>query len=323
MIRRPLGTYEPRLNPPLVGNHSGRGPSLKPVANVSRHLQVTAIFGASLAATPKRRSGGTAQMGWTEFTVESPMKRSVLIFIALALAGFASVCDSRPAIAADVTLYELTENMAVLLDDRQTFRVASSALTGWATRGTVLCPETVVAAYGAGASACVVNASGSDRINTKTGKGGFDGTLTVVVPGDNAVDGPELVVMRGSFRGKMDFAPALLNGIPFGTVTGSMKLSGHKGRVPFSGIFRLPFAGNYAGPETGGATLRQIFCPATPSGNPYAALYDGWDLAYISTSQGAPNGSCINIGPKEMSLGSSLVRFEITFGGALPSRDDD
>jgi hypothetical protein len=251
------------------------------------------------------------------------MKRSVSVFIALALAGVASISNARPVMAADVTLYELTENMSILLDDRQTFRKASSSLTGWAAVGTPLCPESVVRAYGAGASACVVNATGADRINTRTGQGDFEGTLTVVVPGDNAVDGPELVVMKGSFRGKMDFAPALLLGVPYGTVTGSMKLSKAKDRVPFTGVFRLPFAGNYAGPETGGATLRQIFCPASPTANPYAALYDGWDLAYISTSNGAPNGSCLHIGPKEMSLGSSLVRFEVTFGAVQPRRGDD
>jgi hypothetical protein len=253
------------------------------------------------------------------------MKRSVTVFIALALASLASIGNSRPAAAADVTLYELTENMSILLDDRQQFRAASSALTGWAAVGTPLCPTTLVAAYNPGASACVVNATGSDRINTRTGRGDFEGTLTVVVHGDNAVDGPELVVMKGSFRGKMDFAPALVNGVPYGTVAGSMKLSRNKGRIPITGVYRLPFAGNYAGPETGWATLRQIFCPLTPSGNPYAPLYDGWDLAYLSTTNGAPNGSCVNIGPKETSLGSSLVRFEITFGAALTGRggDDD
>jgi hypothetical protein len=147
--------------------------------------------------------------------------------------------------------------------------------------------------------------------------------LTVVVPGDNAVDAPELVVMKASFHGKMDFAPALLHGVPYGTVTGSMKLSKGKGRIPFTGVFRLPFAGKYAGPETGGASLRQIFCPASPNANPYAPLYDGWDLVYISTSYGAPNGRCLDIGPKETSLGSSLVRFEITFGAVQRGRGDD
>jgi hypothetical protein len=252
------------------------------------------------------------------------MKRAVSMFIALVIGGLASISSPRPAAAADVTLYELTENMSILLDDGQRFRAASSALTGWAALNTPLCPAALVSAYNLGTSGCSVNATGSDRIDTRTGLGDFDGTFTVVVHGDNAVDGPELVVMTGSFRGKMDFAPALVQGIPYGTVTGVMSLSNGKGRrIPFTGVFRLPFAGNYAGPETGGATLRQIFCPATPSGNAYAALYDGWDLAYISTSNGMPNGSCFDIGPKEMSLGSSLVRFEITFGGLESNSDEN
>lgn len=136
------------------------------------------------------------------------MKRSVSVFIVLALTGLASVSIPGPAIAADVTLYDLTENMSILLDDGQRFRAASSALTGWAAPNTPLCPSGLVAGRTPG---CVVNATGSDRIDTKTGKGDFDGTLTVVVQGDNAVDGPELVVMKGSFRGKMNFAPALIH----------------------------------------------------------------------------------------------------------------
>ena len=185
--------------------------------------------------------------------------------------------------------------------------------------GSPLCPVALVASYNPGAAACAVNATGSDRIDVSTGQGDFGGTLNVVVQGDNPVDGPELVVMTGSFQGKMDFAPALVNGVPYGTVVGALKLSNASGPIPFTGVFRLPFAGNYAGPETGGATLRQVFCPATPADNPYAALYDGWDLAYISTSHGAPNGSCLDISVKEMSLGEPLVRFEVTFG-ALPTR---
>ena len=121
--------------------------------------------------------------------------------------------------------------------------------------------------------------------------------------------------MRGSFSGQMDFSPALLRGVPYGTVVGTMDTP--QGRFAFTGVFRLPFAANYAGPETGWATLRQIFCPLTSSANAYAPFFDGYDLAYLATSDGVPSGSCIDIGPKELSLGSPLVRFEITFGGAV------
>src|SRR5207237_10300991 len=113
--------------------------------------------------------------------------------------------------------------------------------------------------------------------------------------------------------------PALVRRLPYGTVVGALKLCSASGPIRFTGVFRLPFAGNYAGSEAGGATLRQVFCPATRADNPDAALYDGWDLAYISASHGAPNGSCLDISVKEMSLGEPLVRFEVTFG-ALPTR---
>jgi len=152
--------------------------------------------------------------------VERAMKRSALVFIALVLVRCGVVVHSpRSAAAADVTLYEVTENMRMLLRHHgPTFRIASSALTGWAALGSPLCPVTLVASYNPGASACAVNATGSDRIDVSTGQGDFGGTLNVVVAGDNPVDGPELIVMTGSFQGKMDFAPALVNGLPYGTV---------------------------------------------------------------------------------------------------------
>jgi len=244
------------------------------------------------------------------------MKRPLSVFIALALVGVACVaCVAQPAAAADVTLYEVTENMQLLFRPHWgTSRVASSTLTGRAAVGSPLCPAALVAAYNPGATSCAVNVNGSDNIDVRTGQGTFGGTLTVVVQGDNAADSPELVVMSGSFQGKMDFAPALVNGVPYGSVVGTLKLSKkQKDAMPFTGVFRLPFAGNYAGADTGGVTLRQIFCPLTPVANPYAMLYDGWDLAYISTSDGQPNGRCLDIYPSEMSLGAPLVRFELTF----------
>ena len=242
-------------------------------------------------------------------------KRALVVLCAASVMALAPIGGARAADAADATLYELTENMWTLLDDGVRMRAASSSLTGTAAVGTPLCPATLVASSNPGASFCAVNATGWDYIDTTTGKGNFLGTLSVVVQGDNAADGPELVVMRGSFSGQMDFSPALLRGVPYGTVVGTVSTS--QGSSSFTGVFRLPFAANYAGPETGGATLRQIFCPATPASNAYAPIFDGYDLAYVATSNGVPTGSCIDIGPKEISLGSSLVRFEITFGGAV------
>lgn len=48
-----------------------------------------------------------------------------------------------------------------------------------------VCPTTLVATYSPGASACAINATGSDRIDVSAGQGHFGGTLDVVVQGDD------------------------------------------------------------------------------------------------------------------------------------------
>ena len=78
-------------------------------------------------------------------------------------------------------------------------------------------------------------------INLATGLGNFGGTFTVVVQGDNATDSPEFVIARGKFHSKMDFSPAVIGGLPLGTVVGKMVLDANGGTVPFTGTFRLPF----------------------------------------------------------------------------------
>jgi len=233
---------------------------------------------------------------------------------AVAVIAFSAIVFApRFVQAADATLYELTENMKKTKFRDGSYRSATSQLSGWADLGTPLCPKSLVTVLSPGATKCAINATGNDNINVATGLGDFWGTYTVVVQGDNAVDGPELVVLRGSFRGEMNFAPALIKGIPYGTVTGTMRRSRGEGSIPFTGVFRLPFAGNYAGPETGGATLRQLFCPLSPAANPLAAFMGGYDITYLGTTAGAPNGQCIDVQATEMSLGEPTVRFEITF----------
>ena len=64
-----------------------------------------------------------------------------------------------------------------------TYRVSSSALTGWAAIGTPLCPAALVASYNLRATACAVNATGVDRVDVTTGQGDFSGTIDVVVEG--------------------------------------------------------------------------------------------------------------------------------------------
>jgi hypothetical protein len=213
------------------------------------------------------------------------------------------------------TIYELTENMKLIAKGKGERRAATSQLMGFADVGTPLCPAELVEQLGgvgllpSGTRKCTINMTGSDDIDIATGQGPFRGKFTVVVQGDNPVDGPELVVGKGRFSGEMDFAPALRWKLPYGTVRGRL-VAYDQASVPFTGTFRLPFLGSYAGPETGGMTLRQIFCPLTPAPNPN--LF-GPDIVYLDTTAGAPNGKCIDVLPNELSLGIPTVRFDAEF----------
>jgi hypothetical protein len=234
----------------------------------------------------------------------------------LSLLGVAVVGAPAMASAGGATLYELTENMKLVQRNPKHGtpvgrRIATSAITGVATVGTPLCP---IPEFQSGPAGCAVNVLASDDVSLLTGLGTLTGDFTTVVQGDNPVDGPEAVVQRGEFSGQMDFSPAILRQIPFGTVVGKVKAAGTRRRTDFTGVFRLPFAGNFEVPGTG-MTLRQIFCPLSPTPNPNAALfYGGVDLAYLDfDDNNAPNGHCLNIEPNELSLGVPLVRFDISF----------
>ena len=198
------------------------------------------------------------------------MLRRVLV-TACAVASFATFSPTPNVDAADVTLYEVTENMQMKnLKSAGYRRQATSALTGTAAAGTPLCPLPVT---------CVINATGSDDIDVVSGLGTFKGSWTSVVPGDNDVDAPEYQLAKGSFRGVMDFAPALVYGVPYGTVVGDLTVGTTK--YPFRGVFYLPFV--WPGDET-----------RTP--------------LYLGAAGPVP------VGPKEFSVGYPTVKFEITFG---------
>ena len=192
------------------------------------------------------------------------------------------------AAAADAQLYELTENMQMVNGTLVTSRRATSQLMGWANAGTPLCPATLVqglAAAGlipADTAQCSINATGHDSINVATGRGPFNGNYTVVIQGDNPVDGAEFVVSKGAFKGRMDFSPALLMGVPYGTVVGSLTPNGELVGVPFTGTFRLPFV--------------------MPAG-------DGYTPALYLTDE----GGVVPVAANEYSLGEPTVRFDIKF----------
>ena len=200
------------------------------------------------------------------------MFRKMLV-TAAAVLGFAAFGPMPHVYAADVTLHEVTENMQMKnLRSAGYRRQATSALTGTAAPGTVLCPLTVP---------CVINATGSDDIDVATGLGTFRGTWTSVVPGDNDVDAPEYQIAKGFFRGVMDFSPALVRGVPYGTVVGEFSVGNAK--YPFNGVFYLPFV--------------------MPGDSTRTPLY--LDLSA---------GGAVPVAPKEFSLGYPTVKFEIDFG---------
>jgi hypothetical protein len=242
-------------------------------------------------------------VNFTRFTHAVRVGLIVLPFTLVATVGTAG--------AQDATLYELTESMK-LTRGKVVHRTATSALLGLAKVGTPLCPP------GYGPGPCWVSAVGSNDIDSRTGLGTFDGNFTVVVQGDNPVDGPEFVVMSGRFRGRMDFAPALVHNHPYGTVDGHFVVARSGKKIPFSGVFRLPLLGSFAvpvgvDPASGTPftrTLRQIFCPLSPSSNPNLG---GPDIAYLDTTGGMPNGRCLDVLPTELGLGWPTVRFDITF----------
>jgi hypothetical protein len=251
-------------------------------------------------------------------------KRMVAI---MGLIGAAVTGAPNVANAGGATLYELTENMKLVQRDRDhknrhrfpavARRIASAAIAGFAEPGTPLCPEPE---FQTGLT-CFVNVLGSDNISLLTGLGSLQGQFQTVVQGDNPVDGPEAVVLKGQFQGRMDFSPAILDQIPFGTVTGKVTAQGSRRSTPFTGVFRLPFAGNVTVEEgpAAGMTLREVFCPLSPEPNPNAWLYGGIDLAYLVTAVDPvtgttqPNGQCLDIQPNELSLGAPLVRFDVQF----------
>jgi hypothetical protein len=188
-----------------------------------------------------------------------------------------------PAAAADAAVYELYENMSIVQLDGRTYRKAWSAIKGTARPGTLLCPLPVT---------CSIHGTGTSSVDVVTGQGTVNGQIQIVVQGDNPVDGPEAIVLTGKFNGAMDFSPALLAGLPYGTVVGTVKVgkgsdqSSDAQQSPFTGTFHLPF----------------VF-PADPSSTPYYLTFTG-----LQPSGAAP------VSPSEKTLDEPMVKFEICLG---------
>ncbi|MGH7346974.1 MAG: hypothetical protein ACREK4_18850 [Candidatus Rokuibacteriota bacterium] len=154
----------------------------------------------------------------------------------------------------DAVLYELTEH-AVLTDE---FRLATSALEGSARRGSPLCPEglqeyakalfAMVGVHVKVDPRCAVVAIGESRISLDDFGGAISGNFWIVVNSDatNLADAQELVIMNGTFAGKiqvMDAEGHIIAILPGSTFTPTSVLPGFPlpPAASFTGKFRLPF----------------------------------------------------------------------------------
>jgi hypothetical protein len=205
-------------------------------------------------------------------------KVGVLLFL---LAGAIS---PRSASAADATLYELIENMSIIRHGIEEHRLGWAALAGTARPGTLLCPSDPLDP----ARPCTIHATGTSSVKIATGEGTFSGDFAVVVPGDNDVDGPEFVILKGDFRGVMDFSPAFVGGQPYGLVHGTVGFASRAEHTPFTGIFHLPFMARDADNEE----------------KPHYLQFTGL----------RPNGAVVRVRSNEKALGRPTVKFEICLG---------
>jgi hypothetical protein len=197
------------------------------------------------------------------------------------------------ALPADVVLYEITEDM-YLRDADGNFvtsaapggrRTAVAQLSGWAKLGSPLCPSWVVL-VAPRAKKCAVNATGADDLSLATGKGTLGGTFSVVIQGDNLVDGSEFVIMTGTFFGDADLSPAFAGVAPLGYITnGVVGVDGRDLKFKFSGTFRMPV-----------------------SIKGYVSDILQLDAYYVG-----PQGAPVWVKANERSLGVPTVRIEIKF----------
>jgi hypothetical protein len=205
-----------------------------------------------------------------------------------------------PPIAAPgvVQLYEATENMKIVTR-RQPTRAAVSELIGVTGKADTnpLCNDNLLADAAtqiaelqavypliipldpSTVSQCTVYATGIDNVNLGSGVGALQGTVTVVVQGDNPVDAPEFVVLHATFNGTIDFRPLAAAG--YGTATGTLALP-QRVRVPFTGTFRIPLG--------------------TPS-----------QAYYVNLSGGGP--IYVPVQPGEYAGGWPMVRFDLQLEG--------
>ncbi len=256
----------------------------------------------------------------------------------LVLASATLVVGPSLAAAADLTLYELTEDMSLftatgvpIFDNTTppTFRDATSALQGSARAGTPICPAILLQLLGSTATSCAVNGMGQDHVNITMatvgtlgpGAGTLSGDLEVILNADNVVDPPEFVVMTGHFEGTVQ----LLGSVPIGngkkvSLGPSIQLILMNGTFTPTKIVGLDPAALAAfltgqpspallglGTSSFSGVFRLPF-KIGKAGNPEKAER-GKQAFYLG-----PNGELVKVQEDELALGFPTVRAEVTFG---------
>jgi hypothetical protein len=151
--------------------------------------------------------------------------------------------------------YELTETASLTAAGALGSEVSASSMLGFVQSGTALCPSQFAGPARRAHRArprgdirdlgpvCTVTITGNDIVDLATGLGTISGSFAILGPdpiNPTAVDAPEVPLMTGTFNGSMDFSPAVIAGVPYGTVTGVLT-SGASVSVPFRGVFVMPF----------------------------------------------------------------------------------
>ena len=237
----------------------------------------------------------------------------------LATAGAILLGTAGAAAAQNATLYEVTETMKLRgRGPEYRTRTATAALAGTIEAGTALCPAELAAALAL--DKCGVVAIAWDNLSLADVKGPVKGSFSVVVQGDNTVDGYEWAIARGSIHGQIDLSAALVEGMPLGSLRGEWVAEGARGgplqgrrlRGLVSGVFRLPFI--YGVPEGCLDTGQPVDCLMV---SPPSYLFGEYPNVYPQTVQA-----------NEHSLGVPTVRLDLNFiatgeGRVRRGGDDD
>jgi hypothetical protein len=206
-----------------------------------------------------------------------------------------------PALAAEqnAVLYEVTETMKLKKKKGNAKREARASLAGTISKGTSLCPAALAEALRVEGCSVVVNAR--DSIDLTTGKGPVTGKIWVTAQDNNPVDAAEVVIATGHIWGRIDLSPAVLSGVPAGTLKGRWRVTGDD-------------AGPLAGLRLEG-TVNGVFLLPFVHGVPEGCLDDGnpSDCVYVSKPSYWVKGAPVELGYHEYSLGVPTVRLDATF----------